>query len=158
MAKLKVNPVDIVIVLGVAALVWGVAVFSAPSQVIAKPGDPLAIYTVELDPKEIGFYKEIAPGATLYDSSRTLVIGTVVETYTVPYYENVPDAAQGVFKLAPVEGMEALRVVVEAPVQVSDYAIYAGQYDLRVGKVVSVRSRGFAGMGTITSVAVTAEP
>jgi hypothetical protein len=147
-----INPLDIFIIAGIVALVYFASVFSAPRQVNASAGDPLVRFTIELSEKEEGFHAKIEPGAVVFDSRKGYDIGKVVRAYGLPYREDAPDEASGVFKRAAVDGMEFTYIEVEAYAQVSDYAINIGQYDIAVNKEVFVRSKRFAGQGYITAI------
>lgn len=147
-----INPVDVLILVGVVALVWGAAVFSAPQKVSAKTGDAILRYTVELGEKEEGFHQKIETGAKLYDSVKGYEIGTIVEVYAMPYLEDAGDEASNIIRRVPVDGLEFVYVVVESPVQPADNAMYIGQYDVMVNKEVFVKSKKFAGKGYITAM------
>lgn len=146
-----INPVDVLIVIGIVALVWGAMIFSAPQQV-SGAGDVTARYTVELKQKEAGFHTRIEKGATVYDSQKGYEIGTIIDVYAEVYREEVGDEQAEVIRRAAVEGLEYVYLVIEAPVQVSDHATSVGQYDLVVGKEVFVKSKTFAGLGFITDI------
>jgi hypothetical protein len=147
-----INPFDVLIVIGVIALVWFASVFSAPKQAAARPGDTPVRYTIELSEKEAGFHEKIRPGAAVFDSLRGYDIGRVIRAYALPYREDAADEEAGVFRRAVVEGMEFTYIEVEAYAQISDAAIGIGQYDIAVNKEVFVRSKHFAGQGYITAI------
>jgi hypothetical protein len=147
-----INPFDVLIFAGIIALVYGASVFSAPRQVTAREGTPLIRYTIELSEKEEGFHKKIEPGAVVFDSLRGQEIGRVINAYALPYREDAPDMETGIFRRAPVAGMEFTYIEVEAHAQISDSAISIGQYDIAVNKEVFVRSKRFAGQGYITAI------
>jgi hypothetical protein len=147
-----INPFDVLVVIGIVALVWFASVFSAPKQINARDGDPFLRYTIELGEKEDGFHKKIEPGAIVFDSLKGYDIGRVVNAYALPYREDAPDLENGFFRRAPVPGLEFTYIEVETFAQVSDYSTMVGQYDIAVNKEVFVRSKHFAGQGYITSI------
>ena len=148
-----INPVDVVIAAGAVIFIsWAVLVFSAPQTVTAKPGDVIIRYTVELTEKEAGFHKKINAGAALYDSVKGYAIGTITEVYALPYREDAPDEENGIFRRAPVDGLEFVYIVAEASAQITDAAVTVGQYDIFVNKEVFVKSKTFAGPGYIIAV------
>lgn len=146
-----INPVDILIIIGVFALIWAAYIFSAPQQVIAEDSR-LIQFTIELPSRPAGFYSTIEPGPAVWDSVRGLNIGHVVHAYGLPFLEDVPDEANNIIRRSPVEGLEFTYIVVEAWANVSDYATEIGQYIVRVNQEIAARSRDFAGLGFITSV------
>jgi hypothetical protein len=147
-----ISPVDIIIVIAlIAASLWAVLVFSAPTEV-AGAGDRRIRYTVELMEKPAGFYEKAQPDTTLYDIERGYAIGTIVDSYALPYLKDAPDEAANIIRRTPVDGMEFSSIVVETSAQVADGSTMVGPYSIAVNKEVFVKSRDLAGRGYITSV------
>lgn len=146
-----INPIDVLLVIGIVALVYAAHIFSAPQQLAAE-GGRLVRFTIELPARPEGFYQTIVPGPMVLDSVRGLNIGHVVYAYGLPFLEDVPDEANNVIRRSHVEGLEFTYIVVEAWADVSDYATEIGQYIVRVNQEIAARSRDFAGLGFITSV------
>ena len=146
-----INPIDVLLVAAVVALVWAAYVFSAP-QTVAADGGRLVRFTIELPARPEGFHATIEAGPIVWDSVRSLHIGNVVYAYGLPFLDDVPDEAHGVVRRSPVEGLEFTYIVVEAWADVSDYATEIGQYIVRVNQEIAARSRDFAGLGFITAV------
>ena len=152
-----INPVDILIVAGVAIfLVWAIRVFSAPQTASARRDDVIIRYVVELKEKEEGFFEKANAflGASLFDSTQGFEIGTIVGAYSLPYLEDAPDAEAGIIRRAPVPGLEFSYIIVETPAQITEYATQVGQYEVLVNREIFVRSRAFAGQGYIVSIEV----
>ena len=147
-----INPVDIILLAAAVVLVWGAYVFSAPRETAASDQDQKVRYIVELGARREGFYQQAVPGETLYDSIRGLVIGTVVDSYALPFWREAPDEAENIIRRASVEGLEFTYIIVEAYARVSDYETLIGQYDIMVNKQVFVRAKSIAGEGYITHV------
>ena len=146
-----INPIDVLFVIGVVALVWAVNIFAAP-QTAAAEGGTLVRFTIELPARPAGFYQSIEPGPIVFDSVRGLNIGNVVYAYGLPFLEDAPDEANNIIRRSAVDGLEFTYIVVEAWANVSDYATEIGQYIVRVNQEIAARSRDFAGLGFITSV------
>ena len=146
-----VNPIDVLLVAAVIALVWAAYIFSAP-QTVAAEGGRLVRFTIELPARPEGFHATIVPGPIVLDSVRGLNIGNVVYAYGLPFLDDVADEADGVIRRSPVDGLEFTYIVVEAWADVSDYATEIGQYIVRVNQEIAARSRDFAGLGFITAV------
>ncbi len=147
-----INPLDVLILISVIALVVAGFFFAAPREASASAGSPTVRYTIELAEREEGFYKEITPGATVSDIEKGYVIGTIIEAYGLPYMEDAPDEDDEIFRRAVVDGLEFTYIVVEAPVTVSDYSTNIGEYSIAVNKEVFVKSKAFAGRGYITEI------
>ena len=146
-----ISPIDVLLVVGIVALVWAVNLFAAPQQAAAE-GGTLVRFTIELPARPEGFHQTIEPGPIVWDSVRGLNIGNVVYAYGLPFLEDAPDEANNIIRRSPVEGLEFTYIVVEAWADVSDYATEIGQYIVRVNQEIAARSRDFAGLGFITSV------
>jgi len=146
-----INPIDVLLVVGIVALFYAGYMFSAPQQAVAE-GGRLVRFTIELPARPEGFHSTIEPGPMVLDSVRGLNIGNVVYAYGLPFLEDVPDEANNIIRRSPVEGLEFTYVVVEAWANVTDYATEIGQYIVRVNQEIAARSRDFAGLGFITSV------
>lgn len=146
-----INPVDILLVIGIVAIVWAAQLFAATQEVAAEGGQ-LVRFTIELPARPEGFYSTIVPGPTVLDSVRRLNIGNVVYAYSLPFREDVPDEANNIIRRSTVDGLEFTYIVVEAWANVTDYATEIGQYIVRVNQEIAVRSRDFAGLGFITKV------
>jgi hypothetical protein len=148
------NPIDVLIMLLVVALVIAGSVFAAPKQAEASPGGLTATYTIELAERQEGFWQRVETGAAVFDIEKGYNIGTITDVYAQPYKEDAPDEANNIFRRAVVPGLEFTYIVVEAPVTQSDYETLVGQYNLAVNKEVFVRSKDFAGQGFISELVV----
>ena len=146
-----INPIDLLLVVMITAIVYVGYLFAAPQQSAAE-GGTLVRFTIELPARPSGFYSTIVPGPMVLDSVRGLNIGNVVYAYSLPFLEDVQDEANNIIRRSPVEGLEFTYIVVEARANVSDYATEIGQYIVRVNQEIAARSRDFAGLGFITNV------
>jgi len=144
-----INPIDVLIIAGVVALVWGAYLFSMPQQTAARGGQEI-FFTIEFPDRPEGFYRNIQPGRAVLDSVRSLHIGYVVEAFGLPAMDDVPDEANNIFRRVPVPGRESTHVVVRAWANVSDYATEIGTYQVRVNQPAFIRSHDFAGVGIIS--------
>ena len=149
-----INPVDVLLVLLIAGIVWGLSLLSAPQDAIAGTGVTIVRYTIEFAERPEGFYQGISPGTVVLDSVRGFNIGTVVYAYGLPFLQDVPDETYGIIRRTPVAGLEFTYVVVEALAEIDEYATRIGQYIIGVNREVFIRSRDFAGRGFITSLEV----
>lgn len=148
-----INPADVLIAAALIALVWGLLVFSAPQRVSANPGDGVIRYTVMLlEPKETGFHERITTGTALFDNLKGYWIGTVVDVYADTFRMGVGDEAAEVVRLAAVEGLEHVYIVVEAPASIGASSTDIGAYSVMVNKEVYMRSKDFASQGLVTSM------
>ena len=148
-----INPLDVLIVAGLVALVWGAYIFSVPREVTADGGTRIR-YTVEIINMEEGFHETIRPGAIVFDSVLGINIGVVAETYALPFLTDVPDETTNQFQRTEVAGRENTYIIVEAFANICDYAVAVGQYHIRVGRQAFVRSRDFGGEARITRLEI----
>jgi hypothetical protein len=151
----KFNIADLVIILAVAALVFGMYRLSAPREVQARPSDVPVRFTVELGERSYipeGFHRRIRTGETLFDSQRGFAIGTIVDVYALTYTIEAPDIENNIIRRDEVEGYEHVYIVVEASGHLASYATYIGAFEINVGREVSVRSRDFAGDGFVIRI------
>lgn len=147
----RINIFDVLMLALCVGIVYGAHVFSAPQQAVAQSGT-LVRFTLEFADREAGFYQQIVPGPLVHESSRNLVIGHVVEAYSLPFLQDVQDEANGIIRRTPVEGREFTYVVVETWANVSDFETEVNQFRIAVNRDVYIRSRDFAGRGFITNV------
>ena len=139
-----INPFDVLIVIGVVALVFGLNLFAPPQHVLADRG-VLIQYEIELHNMPAGFYNEVESGTTVVDGVRGFAIGSVVRAFPSPYLMDAPDEYHNIIRRVPVEGRETTHVVIEAWANVTDYTIEIGHFHLRTGMQVPVRNFSFAG-------------
>ncbi|MCL2839172.1 MAG: DUF4330 domain-containing protein [Defluviitaleaceae bacterium] len=148
-----INPIDVLIVAAIIAIVWGLYVFSMPQQTAAAGGQVIH-YTIEFTNRPEGFHLGIEPGAAVLDSVRGLHIGYVVDVFATQALEDAPDEANGIFRRVPLEGREATHVVIEANANITDYAIQIGQFQLRTNQQIFPRSRDFGGQGIVARIEI----
>ena len=146
-----INPFDVLIVAMVVLLVWWLNQFAAP-QHVAADGGVLVRYTIELHDRPDGFHRDVETGRALVDGTRGLHIGTIIEVYATPFYQDAPDEAAGVFRRAKVPNREITNIVVEAWADITDYAILIGQFQLRSGASIMARSFSFAGEAFVGAI------
>ena len=139
-----INPFDVLIVAGAAALVFGLSLFAPPQHVLADRG-VLIHYEIELLNMPTGFYREVESGTTVVDGIRGFGVGSVVRAFPSPYLMDAPDEYHNIIRRVPVEGRETTHVVIEAWAVVTDYAIEIGPFHLRTGMQIPVRNFSFAG-------------
>jgi len=144
-----INPFDVLIIVAIIAIIWAAHIFSAPTQAMAQTGTRIR-YTIELFERPAGFYRQIEPGAHVYDSSQGAIIGVVVEAYALPFMQDVPDEAAGVFRRTPVAGREFTYIVVEAWADVTESGTYVNEFWIVINRQLYAISRDFAGRGHIT--------
>ena len=157
-----IHPADILWAVILVVLVFGAIQFTAPQEVSARPGDVQIRYTIELGDRRNdagerrlsreGFHEKIQTGYTLLDAQRGLPIGTIVNVYALPFQVDSFDEEGGVIRRATVEGLEYVRIVVEARAQISDYETLIGQFPVAVGREAVIRSKHFAGEGFIIAI------
>ena len=143
-----INPFDVLIVVGVVALVYGLSLFAPPQRVLADRGVPVR-FEIELPDMAEGFYREIIPGTMVVDAARGFGIGTIVGAYASPYFMDVPDENYNIVRRAPVEGREMTHVVLEAWANVTDYALEIGPFHLRTGMLIAARNFSFVAEGVV---------
>ncbi|MCL2404265.1 MAG: DUF4330 domain-containing protein [Defluviitaleaceae bacterium] len=146
-----INPIDVLLLIAVVALVWGAYLLARP-QAVAADGGRLIRYTFELGERPAGFYQSIEPGAPAYYGNQNWWIGTVVGAYSRPFMADAPDEAAGIIRRVPVAGLEFTYIVIEAWADISDSATLIGDFWVAVNRQVPVRSRDFAGIGFITGL------
>lgn len=148
----KVSIMDIIFVIAAIIALFLLKQFSAPQKVNAGPNDVKINYTIELYSKPTGFSDNIIVGETLYESAKGYIIGEVTNVYELPYIEDTPDMLSGRIRSAEVEGLSNVYIEVETLAQVSDNSINTGQYEIRVGSSIFVKSKSFASTGFIVKV------
>ncbi|MCL2217635.1 MAG: DUF4330 domain-containing protein [Defluviitaleaceae bacterium] len=148
-----INPIDVLLVAGIVALVWGLHIFSMPQQAAAEGGQ-IIHFTIEFPNRPEGFHKGIEPGPVVLDGVRGLHIGYVVRAFAEPAMEDAPDEDNAIFRRVPVEGRESTHVVIEARANITTYATEIGQFHVRVNMPIFPRSRDFAGSGIVSRIEV----
>ena len=139
-----INPFDVLIVLAVVALVFGLSLFAPPQHVLADRG-ALIQYEIELHDMPAGFYREVETGTTVVDGVRGFGIGSVVRAFPSPFLMDAPDEYYNIIRRVSVDGREITHVVIEAWANVTDYSIVIGPFHLRTGMEIPVRNFSFAG-------------
>jgi len=148
-----INPVDILIVVAIIALVRFAYIFSTPQPEISEETAQLVRYTIELGNREEGFYRTIEPGAYVFSGARNINIGRVVQAYALDFLRDIPCEATNTIRRVPVEGREFTYIVIETLADVDDYSASVGYFEIAVNMPVYIRSRDFAGGGFIIRVA-----
>jgi len=151
MKKFRVNIFDGFLLVLLVAIVYGAYLFSMPQQAVAESGTHVQ-FTIELRERPTGFYQQIEPGSTVFESSHGVPIGTVVRAYGLPFMQDAQDNSAMVFRRSPVEGREFTYVVVETWVNVSDFETEVNQIRIGVNRELYVRSKHFAGRTFITNL------
>ena len=139
-----INPFDVLIVIGLVALVFGLSLFAPPQHVLADRG-VLIQYEIEIHNMPEGFYQQVQEGTTVVDGLRGFGIGTIVRAFPSPYLMDAPDEQNNIIRRAPVEGREITHVVIQSWAVVTPYAIEIGHFHLRTGMQIGVRNLSFAG-------------
>jgi len=80
-----------------------------------------------------------------------------VDSYSLPFLNDVPDFDANVIRRVPVEArdgvaMEFTYIVIEAWADYDDYATTIGEMWIAINRMVYIRSTDFAGAGFITSM------
>ena len=148
----KVSLVDIGFIALLAAFLWMASWLSAPQAVSAQPGGVPIRLTAEISRRELDFLEHVHIGDTVFDVQRGFPIGTIVDVYTAPYRDEVPDLENGVIRRTIVKGMHYVYIVMEASATVTDSATAVGQFEVMVGRQVFIRTRGFAGAAIFVSL------
>jgi len=143
-----INPVDVILVVALVALVWAAYLFSMPREINATGGQQIR-FTIELGDRPEGFHQQIGAGSAVFDGVGGSYIGRVVYAYGLPFLQDVPDEGNNIIRRTPVAGREFTYIVVEAWANVSDYATEIGNFEARVNLNMYARSRDFAGGGFI---------
>ena len=154
-----INPLDVLILLMLIAIVYVAYLFSMPQDTMAQSGRPIR-FTIELSDFQrqqlvghpVGFYQQITPGPVVIESTRSVPIGHVVSAYSRPFMQDVQDEATGTFRRTPVDGREFTYVVVEAFADITDLETTVNQIRILVNQDIYVRSHDFAGRGFITAL------
>lgn len=144
-----VNIFDLFVVVACLAIVYAAYLFSMPQQAVAESGRPIR-FTVELRELPEGFYRQIEAGPVVIESRTGAPIGHVASAYGLPFLQDVPDEAAGIFRRSPVEGLEFTYVVIESRANISDLETEVNGVRIAVNQDIYVRSRDFAGRGFIT--------
>ncbi|MCL2618177.1 MAG: DUF4330 domain-containing protein [Defluviitaleaceae bacterium] len=145
----KLSVMDVLLVAGVALIVYAGVQFSAPVSVEASPSDTTIIYTVELTNKRSDFLDNVLVGETLFDSVRGFEIGRIISVDSRPFYADAPDFESNTIRKGEVEGFSFIYIEVEAQAQITDRATSVGHFDVMVGMEMFVRTRDFASTGFV---------
>ena len=138
-----INPIDVLIVIAITALIYGLSLFAPPQHVLADRG-VMVRFEIELHDMPAGFFEVVERGTTVVDGTRGFGIGTVVYAYPSPHLMDAPDENYNIIRRVPVEGREITHVVIETWANVTDYAIEIGTFHLRTGMEIPVRNFSFA--------------
>jgi hypothetical protein len=144
-----VNIFDLFLVAACLAIVYAAYLFSMPQQAVAESGSRIR-FTVELRELPEGFYRQIEAGPVVIESRFNMPIGHVVSAYGLPFLQDVPAEAAGVFRRSPVDGLEFTYVVIESWANISDLETEVNGSRIAVNQDIYVRPRDFAGRGFIT--------
>ena len=149
-----INLVDIGLIAALIVFTLLALRFSAPQNIIAKPGDVYITYTVEIQRRKPDFAENVkkSKGSVVEDSLRGILIGTIIDVYDEPYLEDAPDYENRVIRRRPVNGLRTVYVVIYAKAQVTDYTTLIGSYEVLVGKDVYIKTRDFAAGGYVVRV------
>ena len=145
------NPIDALLVMAVAVLIWGAYLLAQPQTVIAESGR-LIRYTFELSERPAGFHESIEVGAPVYCAARGWRVGFIVDVYASEFLQDAPDEAAGLIRRTPVEGLEFTYIVIEAWADITDYSTNIGEFWVAVNRSAPLRSKDFAGFGVITNL------
>jgi len=148
-----INPVDVILIVALVALVWVAYLFSMPREINASGGQQIR-FTLELGDRPAGFFQQIEAGSAVFDGVGGAYIGRVVYAYGLPFLQDVPDEANNIIRRTPVAGREFTYIVVEAWANITDYATEIGNFEARVNLNMYARSRNFAGGGFIVRLEV----
>ena len=151
----KISVVDIGFFAMVAVGIFLAQQFSMPQTIAARPDATQIRYTVEIPRRTAEFYefvKATSIGDTVFDSVRGFEIGTIVDITKQPFTDAVHDVENDIIRLAIVDGLYFVYVVIEAHAQISDNATAIGQYEVMIGREAFLRTRYFAGGGFVVGL------
>ena len=148
--KFKLNLFDIVIILIVGAVAFGLYAYTHKDTVIETK---TIEYIVELNECPVGFSKNIKTGENITDGLKNYNMGTIVEVNAEPYTVSVANTDEGRYDESPVDGLERVLLTISANVTETD-ANFAvdGYYVVKAGEEVFVRGNGFAGEGHVVLI------
>ena len=146
-----INPIDVLLILLVAMLIWGAYILAQPQTVVAEGGQ-LIRFTFELGERPEGFHEGIELGIPAFYGGQNWLVGTVVDVFATPFMADAPDERAGIIRRAPVAGVESTHIVIEAWANICDYATSIGNFWVAVNRQVGIRARDFGGMGFITNI------
>ena len=152
-----VNPIDIVAVFGVIAVVVALVWFlGGGEEIIGRNFDRYVYYTVEvrLSDEELAHIDNIQEGHQLRDTIIGVEIGTVVDVAIEPHMEWLFDSVNQRMVEYEMPGMVRILVTIRANGFYNGRAleIIAPNYEIRIGREVHFRGRGYQAYGFVISV------
>lgn len=158
--KSKFNLVDILLILGIViTLAACLYVFISLKDTSAAPAADSVkmVFTVELKQKEQSvvdaFTKALENGGSCFVSEKEKAPAVIKDVAVSTAKKSSSDMQTGEAKLSDVEGRYDLLITLEAEGTMTEKDILAdGTAPVKVGDEISVKGKGFAGYGFITSL------
>lgn len=150
----KISFLDLLIVALVALVLFFVYTFfvQGEDQVQRSESKDTVEYVVEIKDVNEAFTSMPIVGDGLYNSSKNFYIGEVVKVAVMPASKTVVNNEEGTYVLVESEDEYTVLITVKADVEVSDRFILVGSQKIRVGEMVPVKGKGYAGLSYIVEV------
>lgn len=150
------NIVDWLIVLIIAALAVGVYVqfFAKDSSaaVDVRHKTSKVRYDIEIRNVTKDFAEAVKLGEPIRDSVKGNNLGVVADSVSYPASMINMDAVQGKFVKVQIADLYDVRITIEADANVTPTDILVDGTDIRVGKRLTVKGKGYAGVSFVLKV------
>ena len=149
--KSKFNFIDVVIILLVlGAAAFGVYRFFLSPQVVQTGGKNVgAYYTIYCPEVEETVAAQIKKGDIVFISDRDKDQATVVGFTQSPARRNVFDSISGEYRMEPVPEKIDLIMQLRSDAYETDQVIRTGATDIAIGAKISMRGKGYMGIGYV---------
>ena len=147
----KWTVIDTLIVVAVVAVIAGAAAMFG-SKLFDKSTKKNVEFTIMIDDKEKGLSDTMSVGDKVTLSLTEKDGGTIKDIRSETSKVMVYDGINGVYRNETNEEHEDIYVTVTADCNINDKAIKTGGTDIKVGKEIPVRGKGYATLGFVIEI------
>ncbi len=148
----KVSIIDLLIILVI--IVIGILA----SKVLMSSNDSKALdtiyYTVEFKEVNQDFIDEIKKDTPVFDAIKYKAIGRVDNYEVKPFTRILKDHEEGAFREVEVEDKYNVYLKVKADAVLTESTISVNNYEIRIGKKVPIKGKGFIGETYVTGLEI----
>ena len=153
-AKRRLNAIDVVIILllvgSIFAVGYVIGIFGGASS--SGGEDTTVHFTIEMTYLREGFIEHINVGDVIRDSIRGEFLG-VIDSFTVaPTDIATTDRMNSEFVMTVVPERYTVLLTIKSTGTESESRIEVEGHTITVGQMMSIRGKGYAGMGFITNI------
>lgn len=149
----KFNKLDLILfVIAVIAAAAAYLYLKAPSSPIGIEYNKNVYFTVELSYMQEDYADKVSVGDIIKDSTRGYYYGVVMDVSSEPTKRITSNLESGEYIKTEVPGNYTVYITVKCVGTESDFEIKAEEQVLRIGKRLTIKGVGYAGIGYVTSL------